>query len=139
MPAYCYKNESHETCSCQYLGGGLLGDTNRLGGEGVHVHFLEDMAFLSTFWILLALPKVRFPQKNQHFSKGWSLCGLVWGSCYPPEEPDILSSIWCFQILFSLEKSSIYDAKSQTVWVLPSRISKIQNWSMYDAKSQTVW
>ena len=92
LPAYCYKNESHETCSCQYLGGGLLGDTNRLGGEGVHVHFLEDMAFLSTFWILLALPKVRFPKINQHFSKGWSLCGLVWGFCYPPEEPDILSS-----------------------------------------------
>lgn len=92
LPAYCYKNESHETCSCQYLGGGLLGDTNRLGGEGVHVHFLEDMAFLSTFWILLALPKVRFPKINHHFSKGWLLCGLVWGSCYPPEEPDILSS-----------------------------------------------
>ena len=44
------KYESHETCSCQYLGGGLLGDTNRLGGEGVDVHFLEDMAFFSNFW-----------------------------------------------------------------------------------------
>lgn len=53
------KYESHETCACEYLGGGLLGDTNRLGGEGVHVHFLEDMAF----FLASGRSQSRFPQK----------------------------------------------------------------------------
>ena len=49
----CNKNESHETCSCQYLVGGLLGDTNRLGGEGgcaCSLPWRHGLFFLHSFW-----------------------------------------------------------------------------------------